>query len=559
MTIKLRNWQVEALNKALAWLLSAQGDRHFIINAAPGAGKTLAACAIAQELISRGEIDRVVVIAPRAEVVNQWSGDYQRVTGRFMSKVTGSDGDIDALGIDMCSTWSAVEGLLDGFQAVCNSMRTLVICDEHHHAAVEAAWGSSADSAFAKAKHVLVLTGTPIRSDGERSVWLAYDNAGAINHHQDGTYTLTYGEAVDLGYCRPVTFHKHEGRFTVDLDGGESVEVASHEPAALSKELKRIPGLQSALDFYRLACTPQYEADGTTPLVNGYQATMLEWGSRKLDDLRLRMPEAGGLVIAPNIEMAEYMAKLIEVIEGEAPMIVHSQMNNPDSRIRAFRNTTKRWIVSVAMISEGVDIKRLRVLVHLPNALTELAFRQAIGRVVRTQGPDDDTRAYVVMPCTEIFEAYARRIENEMSPGKRKDTGAPHAKKCPACHSECEIRAAECDCCGYEFPVRGGTQFKACSDCSALNPVAATNCHSCGTSFGTSFLLSLDEALRTGAIVRGMELDEAEVVAGEAVAGRMRNRVLKSGDSTLIRIYRMLPDESLARFLDIAAGARAQG
>lgn len=145
-------------------------------------------------------------------------------------------------------------------------------------------------------------TGTPIRSDGERSVWLAYDDAGAINHPEEGTYTLTYGEAVDLGYCRPV--------------------------------------------------------------------------------------------------------KLLEAIEGEAPMIVHSQMNNPDARIKAFRNTDKRWIVSVAMISEGVDIKRLRVLVHLPNALTELAFRQAIGRVVRTQGHDDDTRAYVVMPCTETFEAY---------------------------------------------------------------------------------------------------------------------------------------------------------
>ncbi len=557
MAVKLRDWQVDALNKALVWLLSGQGDRHFIVNAAPGAGKTIAACTIAQELIARGEIDRVVVIAPRAEVVNQWSADFQRVTGRFMSKVTGSDGDIDALGIDVCSTWSAVQGLQDGFQAICNSSRTLVICDEHHHAAVEAAWGSSADSAFAQAKHVLVLTGTPIRSDGERSVWLAYDDAGAINHPEEGTYTLTYGEAVDLGYCRPVTFHKHEGRFTVDLDDGESVEVASHKPAELTKDLKRIPGLQSALDFYRLACSPQYEADGSTPLMSGYQATMLEWGSQKLDDLRLRMPDAGGLVIAPNIEMAEYMATLIEAIEGEAPIIVHSQMNNPDARIKAFRNTNKRWVVSVAMISEGVDIKRLRVLIHLPNALTELAFRQAIGRVVRTQGPDDDTRAYVVMPCTEIFEAYARRIENEMSPGKRKDTGTPKTKKCPVCHSECPITADECAECGHEFPKRGGPQFKSCGDCGALNPTAATHCHACGKSFGTSFTLSLDEALRTGAIVRGMELDETEVVAGEEMAGRMRDRVLKSGDSTLIRVYRMLPDESLARFLDIASGAKA--
>ena len=125
---------------------------------------------------------------------------------------------------------------------------------------------------------------------------------------------------------------------------------------------------------------------------------MIESGSEKLDDLRHRMPNAGGLVIAPNIQMAEYMVALLEKIEGDRPMLVHSQMPNPNSKIAAFRETDKRWLVSVAMVSEGVDIKRLRVLLYLPNAMTELAFRQAIGRVVRTMDKDDDTRAYVVMP-----------------------------------------------------------------------------------------------------------------------------------------------------------------
>jgi superfamily II DNA or RNA helicase len=130
---------------------------------------------------------------------------------------------------------------------------------------------------------------------------------------------------------------------------------------------------------------------------------MVEWAGTKLTELRYRMHDAGGLVIAPSIQMAEYIATLIELVEGERPMLVHSQMPNAESKIKAFRNTDKRWIVSVAMISEGVDIKRLRVL-YLPNALTELAFRQAIGRVVRTAGPTDDTRAYVVMPSFETFE-----------------------------------------------------------------------------------------------------------------------------------------------------------
>ena len=91
--IRLRPWQQLALDKALAWLVKDRADRHFLINAAPGSGKTLASCAIAQALIECGEIDRVIVIAPRNEVVSQWADDFRRVTGRFMSKVTARDGD----------------------------------------------------------------------------------------------------------------------------------------------------------------------------------------------------------------------------------------------------------------------------------------------------------------------------------------------------------------------------------------------------------------------------------------------------------------------------------
>ena len=550
MNLKLRPWQQDALQKAIAWLVHQRADNHFLINAAPGSGKTLASCAIAQTLIDLGEIDRVIVIAPRSEIVSQWADDFRNVTGRHMGKVTARDGDIGALGIDVCATWAAVQGLQPELQAVCRSSRVLVICDEHHHAAIEAAWGESTDSAFVDAKFVLVLTGTPIRSDGAQSIWLAYDDAGAISHPDDGTYTLTYGDAVDLGYCRPVTFHRHEGKFSVDLEGGHSVHVSGHQKATLPADLARIPGLQTALDFYRLARTPQFERDGTTPLLAGYQSTMLEWGSAKLTDLRDRMPDAGGLVIAPSIEMAEYMVDLIELIEGERPLLVHSQLANPESRIRAFRNTDKRWLVSVAMVSEGVDIKRLRVLIYLPNALTELAFRQAIGRVVRTAGPDDDTRAYVVMPSFETFETFARRVENEMSQAARVQAGAPKTKRCPTCARECPLGEKTCADCGHEFPA-GPKPVKPCGDCGALNPVTATTCHACGASFTQSFVLTLDEALRAGAIVRGMDIDETEVLSAEEIVPAVRKLILKSGDARLVKILQTLPDESWARLKKI--------
>ena len=64
MNIQLRPWQQDATAKALSWLLDPAGGKHFLINAAPGAGKTLCASVIAQKLLSMGEIDRVVVIDP---------------------------------------------------------------------------------------------------------------------------------------------------------------------------------------------------------------------------------------------------------------------------------------------------------------------------------------------------------------------------------------------------------------------------------------------------------------------------------------------------------------
>ena len=552
---ELRDWQTDSLNKAIKWLIDKK-QRRFLINAAPGAGKTIAACAIAQKLFDLDKIDRVIVIAPREEVVNQWAKDFKLVTDRVMVKVTGKSGNIDDFGLDVCATWAAIRGLLDAFQAVCKTHRVLVICDEHHHAAVQATWGEGADSAFSDAKFSLLLTGTPVRSDGAQTVWLAYDDHGKIDYIEEGSYTLTYGQAIGLNYCRPVTFHKHEGNFTVDFET-EQIQVSGHGPVDLPKQLARVPGLKSAVDFYRLACIRQFELDGKTPLPTGYQATMLNEAGNKLTERRYRMPNAGGLVIAPTIDMADYMANLLEELEGDKPILVHSQKPGSDQLIGAFRNTNdKRWLVSVGMVSEGVDIQRLRVLVYLPNALTEQAFRQAIGRVVRSLGPEDDTHAYVVMPAYHVLEEYASRVENEM-PDWAKEAPFPTTKICPGCGGESDLSASSCKECGYEFPPPVGRfpEFKNCPSCDFLNPVSAESCTHCGASF---YIVTLDEALRDGAIVRGMDLSEEEVQESEAMAGPLRRAILRSGDENLLRVIRQIPDEGQIRLASLIEGIQAE-
>ena len=185
--IKLRPWQADANRKSIDWF-KKENNKHFVINAAPGSGKTICASVIARELILNNMVNRVIVIAPRSEVVRQWAEEFHFVTGRHMMKVTSSD-DIDGYGDDLCATWAAIQNLSEAFHKVCSSSKTLVICDEHHHAAVQA-MGDGANSSFSKAKYVLVLTGTPIRSDGNKTVWMAYDSNGRINQPNEGTYTL---------------------------------------------------------------------------------------------------------------------------------------------------------------------------------------------------------------------------------------------------------------------------------------------------------------------------------------------------------------------------------
>ena len=249
--VTLRPWQTECVQKAMSWFQDT--NKHFLVNAAPGAGKTIAACIIAQQLFEKELIDCVVLIAPRKAVLDQWTADFREITGRNMFKITGSDTEPEDYGTDYAATWSAVQGLLPAFQNICRSRKTLVICDEHHHAAIEAAWGTGASGAFEKAKNVLVLTGTPIRSDGKESVWLAYDDKGAISHPDAGTYSISYGEAVDLGYCRPITFHRHQGVFSVNLEdeASTSIMVSGGQPPVLPGTLKNLTSLNKALEFYK--------------------------------------------------------------------------------------------------------------------------------------------------------------------------------------------------------------------------------------------------------------------------------------------------------------------
>ena len=69
---------------------------------------------------------------------------------------------------------------------------------------------------------------------------------------------------------------------------------------------------------------------------------------------------------------------------GERPEIVTSDARGRLAAHPALRDRAPAsWLVSVLMVSEGVDIPRLRVGVYATSARTELFFRQVVGRFIR--------------------------------------------------------------------------------------------------------------------------------------------------------------------------------
>jgi superfamily II DNA or RNA helicase len=82
------------------------------------------------------------------------------------------------------------------------------------------------------------------------------------------------------------------------------------------------------------------------------------------------------------------------------------------------------------MVSEGVDIPRLRVGVYATAARTELFFRQVVGRFIRTTpGGPRRQMSYLLMPADQRLKALAHDIEMErrhaldLSPSGEEDEG----------------------------------------------------------------------------------------------------------------------------------------
>jgi superfamily II DNA or RNA helicase len=95
------------------------------------------------------------------------------------------------------------------------------------------------------------------------------------------------------------------------------------------------------------------------------------------------------------------------------------------ARIARFARGDDPWIVAVRMVSEGVDIPRLRVGVFATNTTTELFFRQALGRLVRWTRGLRTQRAWMYIPddprLRRLAEGIAEQRRHSLFKRRRED------------------------------------------------------------------------------------------------------------------------------------------
>ncbi|GAA1366507.1 DEAD/DEAH box helicase [Brevibacterium luteolum] len=381
---KLRAWQAEALERYFD-----TEPRDFLTVATPGAGKTTFALRLAAELLAQRKVDRITVVAPTEHLKTQWADAASRVGIRIDPNFKNSQGrhGKEFHGVAVTYAQVAAKPVLHHNRTA--AARTLVILDEIHHAGDALSWGDAVREAFGPARRRLALTGTPFRSDTAAIPFVEYvpDEEGIRTSKAD--YTYGYAQALKDGVVRPVLFMTYSGEMRWRTKAGD--------------EMSAVLGAEATKDIHAQAWRTALNPKGE------WVPAVLKAADLRLSEVRRSVPDAGGLVIATDQEVARAYAKQLREICGEPVTVVLSDEEGASKRIEEFQNSERRWMVAVRMVSEGVDVPRLAVGVYATSSSTPLFFAQAIGRFVRARRRGET--ASIFLPSVPILLALANQLE----------------------------------------------------------------------------------------------------------------------------------------------------
>lgn len=380
----------------------------FSIGAVPGAGKSKAAAWIMSTLLDRGEIDLIIAVSPQGNKKQEWYEDFLQFFNIALDPNYSSTSIFKHRKFKgAILTYQGVnDKLAPDIQSLCKRYKVGVIADEPHHLSEsdESAWGRYFKQAFAEAKYKVFLSGTYWREDKTPIPFIERDESGQYVID----YRYSYSDSLLDGNSRKMEFEFYDPEIVYeDISNGDYYE-----------------GKLSEVDSRLLdRCYRKLVVERNKDLVYVLQNALIKLHQIRHSD----MPNAGMIVFAPDQETAKSLQSWLytEDFGYTQSSVVISDDPESTNEIERFKRSSDMVLIAVNMVSEGIDIPRLRVGVYFSVQKTFLKFMQSIvGREIRVTQSEylsyqagemkrvNFSHAFL-LKHPKLFE-FSKRVEDEM-------------------------------------------------------------------------------------------------------------------------------------------------
>jgi superfamily II DNA or RNA helicase len=451
--MELRDWQQECLNSFIA--RRKDGRSMFVFEACPGAGKSLMAAVLSEQMLNDTEnpIDFVLVVVPwksiqgdaKSGMIRAFDERGLRVRERLMLRGARIVQQPVPVNLDCVITTYAEAMTQESVETLAmwahKGLRIAVIFDEIHHAnELNGVWGDYANEVNYVSSMTIIMSGTYFRTDGKPIKFVEYVDDRPVLHCP----AYKYSQAVSDKVCRPVScrYTDVELKCVQEDSGVEFHSLFEFDPSDS-----------------RLGAVMREVFDPEGDCVR----TLIYDLNQYMDRTRRRFPNAGALITcrpgrgekSEDKHVHQIAQKITQYTGQEVTVVTHND-KNAQGKIDAFRKGSSPYLVAVNMISEGVDIPRLRAVAMLRYISSEMMFRQIIGRAVRMTHDEDGTAAQIFMPKFRLMHEFGVNLDGESLTGlkslKCKSCGEyPCICICEYCYQEpcvCEHPPWLCPTCG---------------------------------------------------------------------------------------------------------------
>ena len=416
----LYSWQNEAFDRLVKeWRTP---DSKPLIAACPGAGKTKFSVYAAMHALKNENVNLVITVVPTVNIKEQWAADFRgaglsRVTGcatneMLRHRVQTGDDPVDGYYHVLVISYQQLAQDAELFAEVAKRYRVLVIADEVHHADEQETYGTALARLSELSHRRLSLSGTPFNSNGGALAMceseVDYADDGRRIRRVKPTYKYSYGDAIGTA-CRPVEFLKVHGTATATFQSltGDDTWQEQYDLAKKNTALGKFLDTEGAL-FRKMA----------------------EESLKSLAEIQSEDKRAGMLVVARDREHGAFISKELQRIKAEQSewadfsiQEIYNDTEKAHKRIEQLSSDNTDIVVTVRMISEGVDIKRLRVGLYATDCMTLMYFMQFVGRFVRYETRLNAAQfARVIMPAHIKLLEYARTIEQMVEEAEVRQT-----------------------------------------------------------------------------------------------------------------------------------------